>query len=180
MNKGQFLVEALLILLLIILLSLSIFIVFNTIPNVLKYSDDSLIVYNLCLSYQNKLLGISREKFSVFDELVDDVDYYLEETSGGFNIQEGKEKYDIKGGEYYVWFKIKNPNIENDPNKKLLEIFVQTPSFLYTTNLILTRYNEKVLVQDEWTIVNSGPLTTIINEFSTSQNVITGTTIYLP
>jgi hypothetical protein len=183
-NRGQFLVEALLSLLLVILLALSIFIVFNTIPNVLRYSEESLISSNLNLNYQNILNGISRENFSKFDELVPDIEYYFVPTSTGFDIQEGKEEVDVRGDKYYVWFQLKEEAIDSDPNKKLFVIFVQTPSFLYNTNLILTRWNMKVFLQENWTTINEGPFTplTINGYYSTKTPNVDATSgkIWLP
>ncbi|MGC8981383.1 MAG: hypothetical protein ACP5JU_00280 [Minisyncoccia bacterium] len=183
MNKGQILIEALLSILLVILLSLSIFIIFNTIPNVLRYSEESLIFYNLNLNYQNILYGIARENFSKFDELVDNIDYYFVPTSTGFDIQEGREEIDVRGEKYYIWFQILDLSLDEDPNKKLMAIFIQTPSLLYKSNLILTRWNIKAFLQENWTTPNiEGPLTTINGEYATKSPAVEATSgkIWLP
>jgi len=184
-DKGQFLVEALIGLLLVILLALSIFVVFNTIPNVLRYSEESLISFHLNLNYQNILNGISRENFSKFDELIENVEYYFVPTSTGFDIQEGKEEINVRGEKYYVWFQVLKEAIDNDPTRKLLGIFVQTPSFLYNTKLILTRWNMKVFLQENWTIPNTiGPLNvaTVNGYYSTKTPNVEATSgkIWLP
>jgi hypothetical protein len=61
---------------------------------------------------------------------------------------------------------------------------VQTPSYIYSSPLILTNLREFVFLQDEWSeattsIITVTPATTI-KQFSTSSNLSTNGEVYLP
>mgnify|MGYP001773404297 CR=1 FL=1 len=179
-NRGQFLVEALLTLLMIILITFAVFIVFSALPNILRYSEESLISSNFVLSYQNILNGLARENFGSFDNLETEVDYFATSTATGFKIEEGREEFSLRAEKYYTWFRVVSSSVEGDPNRKLLVIYVQTPSAIYGYNLFLTRWLERVLFQDFWRTINVGPLTTITDEYATkTENIFASDTIQL-
>jgi len=183
-NKSQFLVEILISMVIIIILAVTLFYVFTVLPRAIRYSEDSLIVFNLSNNYVNILNGISRKNFIVLDLLSKDINYYLKATTSGYEIKEGIESFSYMGENYAVWFKMVDPTFENDPSRKLVEIYVQTPSYIYAFPLILTNLKEFVFLQDEWSeattsIINVTPTTTI-KQFATSSGINTNGEIYLP
>jgi len=183
-NKAQFLVEVLITIVILIILTVTLFYVFSVLPRAIRYSEDSLIVFNLSNNYINILNGISRKNFQALDMLSKDTDYYLAATSSGYEIKEGRNYFSYIGENYAVWFRVVDPIFENDPAKKLIEIYVQTPSYIYSSPLILTNLREFVFLQDEWSeattsIITVNPTTTI-KQFSTSSNLGTNGEVYLP
>jgi len=113
-----------------------------------------------------------------------DINYYLKATTSGYEIKEGIESFSYMGENYAVWFKMVDPTFENDPSRKLVEIYVQTPSYIYAFPLILTNLKEFVFLQDAWSeattsIINVTPTTTI-KQFATSSGINTNGEIYLP
>jgi len=183
-SKAQFLVEILVASIVLIILTFALFYVFSVLPRAIRYSEDSLIVFNLSNNYINILNGISRTNFIALDLLSKDTDYYFQATTSGYTIKEGKELFSFLGENYAVWFRIVDHIFENDPAKKLVEIYVQTPSYIYSSPLILTNLREFVFLQDEWieattSIITVTP-TTLIKQFATSSNLGINGEIYLP
>jgi len=182
-NEGQFLVEILIAMVVLVILSVTLFYVFSVLPRAIRYSEDSLIVFNLSTNYINILNGISRKNFVVLDSLSKNTDYYLEATSSGYEIKEGKGYFSYIGEDYAVWFRIIDSAFENDPSRKLIEIYVQTPSYIYSSPLIVTNLKEFVFLQDEWSEATTSIITvtptTSIKQFSSS-SLGTNGEIYLP
>lgn len=182
--KAQFLIEVLIGVVVLIILAVSLFLIFTIIPRAIRYSEDSLIVFNLSSNYINILNGIARENFIMLDMLTKDTDYKLESTTTGYLIKEGREYYNYLGDNYAVWFRVIDPIFENDPAKKLIEVYVQTPSYIYSSPLILTNLKEFVFFQDEWIVATSSVIyvtpTTTINQYYSTSGINTDGEIYLP
>lgn len=186
--KSQMLLEIIIGLSIFITVSILIFLLFTIVSRSLKYSEESLVIYNLSSNYTYILLGISRENFSQLDNLEENVDYFLSPTSTGYEIKEGKEVYQSKSDIYYVWFRIVNSNLEGDISQKLLKIFVQTPSSLRSTPIILTNLKERTVFQDEWKEATSSIIlispttsaTSLIYYSTKTENIKIDGEIYLP
>jgi len=148
--KAQLLLEILISLSVFITIALLIFLLFTIVARGLRYSEESLVAYNLSSNYSFILLGISRDNFTKLDLLEENIDYYLTPTSSGYEVKEGKDLIKKASGNYYVWFRIKSKVLEGDPALKLVNIFVQTPSTLLSYPLILSNLKEKTIFQDEW------------------------------
>jgi len=154
LNHGQLLIEVLIGILIISFLSLIVFLIFNIIPQSLKFSEESLMIYNRALNYQNILLGLTRSKFSQFNDLLINQPYYLSATSNGYEIKTGKEIID---NNYFQWFEI--------DNNKLIKVYFQTPNNLYSFNFQLINTVEKIFSQDRWEVATD----TIIDLTVTTQ-----------
>lgn len=164
-NNGQLLIEVLMGLLILSFLSLIVFLIFNTLPKFIQSVDESILVYNKSLNYQNILIGLSRKNFSQFEQLLINQPYYFVATSIGYEIKTGKENL---GNEYYQWFIVDNNNLVN--------VYLQTPNNIYTFPLNLNNIREKIFTQKKWEIATSAviDLTTNseINQYSEkSQNI---------
>lgn len=186
--KAQILMEVIVGLSVFVVVSILIFILFVIVSKGLRYSEEALVVYNLSSNYSFILLGIAREKFSKLDLLEENVDYYLFPSSSSYEIKEGKELVQLPSGNYYVWFRIKNKSLESNPSLKLVNIFVQTPSTLFSYPLILSNLKEKTIFQDIWseatssiiTITPTTSATSLIYYSTKSQEIYTNGEIYLP
>lgn len=183
--KSQVLLEVIIGLVVFVLVSILIFILFTSVSKALRYSEDSLIIYNQTNNYSFILLGIARENFSNIDILEENVDYYLEPTTTGYIIKEGKQLIPYKSENYFVWFKVVNKMLNGDLSQKLIHIFVQTPSMVKKSPLIVTNLKEGVIFQDFWLESTSSiiwiPFSTSIIYYSTkSENININGEIYLP
>lgn len=184
-SKAQILLEVIVNLIVFVGISILIFALLTAISKATRYSEDSLVIYNRTNNYTFILLGKSRENFSSFDLLYQDIDYYLEPTSTGYLIKEGKEQFLYRGENYYVWFRIADKMFNGDFSQKLFYIFVQTPSTIKKTPVILTNLKEKTIFQDEWSeatssIINIPFSTSIIYYATKSESIKTNGEIYLP
>ena len=165
LKNGQFLTEALLGLLILSFLSLIVFFTFNILPRFIQSVDESIIVYNKSLNYQNILIGLARKNPSQLENLVINYPYYLFTTTTGYEIKIGKENLE---NNYYQWF------IVDDNN--LIKVYLQTPTNIYIFPLNLSNINEKTFVQDKWQIATSAVIdlttNTEINQYyEKSQNI---------
>ena len=186
--KAQILMEVIVGISVFVIISILIFVLFTIVSKGLKYSEEALIVYNLSSNYSFILLGISREKFSKLDLLEENIDYYLTPSSSDYEIKEGRETVQQPSGIYYVWFRVKNKFLESNPSLKLINIFVQTPSTVFSYPLILSNLREKTIFQDLWqeatssiiTITPTTSATSLIYYSTKSPEVNTDGEIYLP
>lgn len=183
--KSQILLEIIIGLTVFVLISILIFLLFTIVSKSIRYSEDSLIIYNQTNNYSFILLGIARENFSKLDTLEENVDYHLEPTSTGYIIQEGKQVLPYKSENYFVWFRIVNKMLNGDISQKLIHIFVQTPSLTKKSPLIVTNLKEGTIFQDYWLEPTSSiiffPFPTSIIYYSTkSENIMINGEIYLP
>ena len=183
--KTQILMEVIVGLSVFVIVAILIFVLFVIASKGLKYSEEAFVSYNLSSNYSFILLGISREKFSKLDLLEENIDYYLSPSSSGYEIKEGKELIQMPSGIYYVWFRIKNKALESNPSLKLLSIFIQTPSTLFSYPLILSNLKEKTIFQDIWTeatssIITITPTTSLIYYSTKSPHINIDGEVYLP
>lgn len=164
-NYGQLLIEVLIGLIILSFLSLILFLIFNAWPKFVKSIDDSIIIYNRALNYQSILIGLSRTNFSQFDNLVINQPYHFSPTSSGYEIKIGKDNFE---NDYYQWFQI-------DENK-LIKVYIQTPTNLYSFNFQLANIKEKIFVQDKWEIATTAIIDLTVNTsvnqyYDKSQNI---------
>lgn len=183
--KAQVLLEVIFSLIIFIGVCILIFLLFTVVSRALRYSEEALVVYNQTNNYTFILLGKARESFSEFDLLEENVNYYLEATSSGYIIKEGKEGINYRGETYYVWFQIVDKMLNGNISQKLFNIFVQTPSTIKKSPLILSNLKEGTIFQDYWIEATSSvidiPFSTSIIYYSTkSENIKINGEIYLP
>lgn len=186
--KSQMILEVIIGLSIFILIAILIFLLFTIVSKALKISDESLIIYNLSTNYSYILFGIARENFSKFDMLEEGINYFLLPTSSGYEIKEGKETYAYGLENYYVWFTVENKNLEGDPSQKLFKIYVQSPSTLRSSPIVLTNLKERTIFQDYWKeatssiiLISPGMSATSLIYYSTkSENININGEVFLP
>lgn len=183
--KSQVLLEIIIGLTVFVGVSLIIFLLFTIVSKAIRYSEDSLVIYYQTNNYTFILLGKARENFSDFDLLEENVGYHLEATSSGYIIKEGKNQFNYRGENYYVWFQVTNKMLNGNISQKLVHIFVQAPSAIKKTPIILSNLKEGTIFQDYWleptsSIINIPFSTSIIYYSTKSENIKINEEIYLP
>jgi hypothetical protein len=153
--NGQLLVEVLVGILILAFLSLILFLIFNAVPKFIQSIEESIIVFNRSLNYQNILIGLSRKSFSQFESLLVDQPYFLSPTTTGYEIKIGKENFN---NDYYQWFEINKDN--------LITVYIQSPFNVYSFPLLLSGLKDKIFIQDKWEVA-----TDTVIDLTTNPNV---------
>ncbi len=140
LNKGQLLLEVVLILGLIVII-LGIFA--SALISILSAQRYSQINQGIALSgfekYRSALISIAQKDFNSLNALIPSTNYYLVSTTTGWEIKEGKEEVNI-GNEKYI-FSFLIDNFSGNSNIKFIKIVGEYQNLVFEDYFLLPKLN---------------------------------------
>lgn len=140
LNKGQLLLEVVLILGLVVII-LGIFA--SALIAILSSQRYLKINQAVALSgfekYRSALISLSQENFNYLNNLSPTTDYYLTSTANSWEIREGKEEINIGNEKYFFSFRINN--FQGNPNIKFVIIKGEYQDLIFEDYFLLPKLN---------------------------------------